>query len=319
MLKNTTSNLSTFTIFHAPTDIADVQMVDGIRTEVSRPFLTSFHFSSLVISANFHTPTDGCLMIEVQVYSAGKWSEFYKMGMLSRKFKSSFPEQKDDFARVCVDELLLNTSAEGYRFRLKFYGEVSLQLLTVTGVRQPFNYKEKQACRLPEADFCRDVIPLSQMEQDHPERRRICSPVALTMALKTLGYPADLSEVLPNVFDQHADIYGNWVFNVAVAADYGAQAWVQRFRSLEELKDFITPDCVVLASIAYQKGELSNAPLEKTAGHLVLVRGWKKGKVLVADPAAADSSTVLREYNANEFAAAWLNNKRGIAYVVRKK
>ena len=94
---------------------------------------------------------------------------------------------------------------------------------------------------------------------------------------------------------------------------------MRRFGALSELKDFVTPDSLVLASIAYERGELTGAAMERTAGHLVVVCGWENGAVCVADPAALKKQTVLRAYNAREFANAWLRHKRGAAYIVRKK
>ena len=84
-----------------------------------------------------------------------------------------------------------------------------------------------------------------------------------------------------------------------------------------ELQEFVTPDSFVIASIAFKKDELPGAPLEKTPGHLVLIRGYKDGQILVADPAAPDTPSVLRAYEAKAFARAWLQNKQGAAYVVR--
>ena len=75
----------------------------------------------------------------------------------------------------------------------------------------------------------------------------------------------------------------------------------------------------MLASIAYQKGELSNAAVPETPGHLVLLCGWKDGKIYVADPAAMQDTDVTRFYDAEEFARAWLVRKHGAAYIVRKR
>ena len=128
-----------------------------------------------------------------------------------------------------------------------------------------------------------------------------------------------LGTVLQSVFDQTVGIYGNWAFNTAAAGSLGMQSYVRRFSSLEELKDFVTPDSLVVASIAYKKGELDGAPMESTPGHLVLIRGWDKDKILAADPAASTEESVLRAYDARQFARAWLLNKQGAAYIVRRK
>ncbi len=308
-----------FNRFHSPKDAAQETFSGDIKIVTSGVFRTPFLFDRLVLSANFHTATDGCLLLEVQVQVGSEWSEFYKLGLLSGKFKTSFPAQKDGFGKVDTDELILAQPAQAYRYRLKFYGDAELLLLAAAIVRTPFVYDEKTAIHLPQEPHIEQVSPLSQMEQATPHKRRICSPSSLYMALNALGYVVPLEQILPRVFDQTADVYGNWLFNMAAAAEFGAEAFFRRFASLTELEEFVSQDSFVIASIAFKKDELPGAPLEKTPGHLVLIRGYKDGKVLVADPAAPTRTAVLREYDAKAFARAWLCNKQGAAYVVRRK
>ena len=308
-----------FNQFHSPKDVAQETFSGDIKVVTSAIFRTPFLFDRLVLSANFRTATDGCLLLEVQVQVGNNWSEFYKLGLLSGKFKTSFPVQKDGFGKVDTDELVLSQPAQAYRYRLKFYGDAELLLLAASVIRAPFAYDEKIAVRLPQEPNIQQVSPLSQMEQATPHKRRICSPSCLYMALNSLGYVVPLEQILPRVFDQTADVYGNWLFNMAAAAEFGAEAFFRRFASLAELKEFVTPDSFVIASIAFKKDELPGSPLEKTPGHLVLIRGYKNGQILTADPAAPTRATVLREYDAKSFARAWLCNKQGAAYVVRRK
>lgn len=312
------ARVSVFNQLHTPADSAEVISGD-IKTVTSGVFRAPFAFDKLTLSANFRTATDGCILLEVQVQAGATWSDFYKLGLLSGKFKTSFPPQQNEFGSVQTDELVLTRPAQAYRYRLKFYGDIELLLLAVSLVRTPFFYDEKSAARMPRGSFCQSVLPISQLEQNIPHKRRICSPTSLCMALTTLGYNAPLADILPRVFDQTADLYGNWLFNCAAAAQWGAQAFFRRFCALEELADFVTPDSCTIASIGFKKDELPGAPLEKTPGHLVLVRGWEKDQILVADPAAPQQGTVLRAYPAQAFARAWLQNKQGAAYIVRKK
>lgn len=307
-----------FNQFHSPKDVAEETFSGDIKTVTSGIFRTPFPFDRLVLSANFRTATDGCLLLAVQVQVGQTWSNFYKLGLLSGKFKTSFPAQKDTFGKVETDELVLFQPAQAYRYRLQFYGDAELLLLASSAVRAPFVYDEKTALRLPAEPNIQQVHPLSQMQQDTPHKRRICSPCSLYMALNSLGYVVPLQQILPRVFDQTADVYGNWLFNMAAAAEFGAQAFFRRFSSLLELQEFVTPDSFVIASIAFKKDELPGAPLEKTPGHLMLIRGYKDGQILVADPAAPDTPSVLRAYEAKAFARAWLQNKQGAAYVVRR-
>ncbi len=309
---------SVFNRFHLPAETAEEYTEAGIKTVLSSVIRPDFPFDKLVLSANFRTATDGCLLLEAQVQTQNTWSNFFKLALLSRKFKTSFPSQKNTFGQVETDQLVLSVSAQAYRYRLRFYGDVELLLLASSGVRAPFVYDEKSD-RLPSVPFRQQLFPISQMEQDIPHKRRICSPTSLCMALNALGYRVDLAHLLPRVFDQTADVYGNWVFNCAAAAELGAEAFFYRFTSLAELATKVTPDSCVIASIAFKKEKLPGAPLERTPGHLVLIRGWQPGHVLVADPAAPTADTVLRAYPAPAFAKAWLENKQGAAYIVRRK
>ena len=308
-----------YNITHTPSDAERVSETDGIRTEISVPFKAPYPFGSLVLSANYDAQEGDGLLLEVQVCAGGKWSDFYKLGMLTDKVKTGFPPQQTSFGRLETDELVLSAPAEAYRYRLKLMGRARLTFLAAALVRAPFEYDEKNASRLPLGSFEKEVEPLSQMELKHPDRRRVCSPVSLCMALRALGVNVPLEEVLHGVYDPNANIYGNWLFNTAYAGRQGVEAYVRRFGSLAELKDFVSEDSLTVASIAYEHGELGGAAIDRTPGHLVLVRGWQHGKVLTADPAASTRETVLRAYDAREFANAWLNHKKGVAYIVRKK
>ncbi len=308
-----------FNQLHSPAEPAETSLSGGIKTVLSPVFRTPFAFDKLVLSANFHTQTDGCLLLEAQVQVQHTWSDFFKLGLLSGKFKTSFPPQKNMFGQVETDQLVLSAPAQAYRYRLRLYGDMELQLLAASAVRTPFLYDEKAAGRLPHGTFCQTVEPMSQLAQNTPHKRRICSPTSLCMALHTLGYAVSLADFLPRVFDQTANIFGNWLFNCAAAGEQGAAAYFYRFATLAELAEYVTPASCVVASIAFKKDELPGAPLEKTLGHLVLVRGWENNQILVADPAAPTPETVLRAYPAQAFARAWLQHKQGAAYIVRKK
>lgn len=308
-----------FNHIHTSADVEQRSVADDIRTVLSRAQKAPFPFSSLVLSANLGVFFDGCLLVEVQVGDGKNWSPFFKLGMLSETFQQSFPEQSDEWGHVEVDELVLKKPAIYYRFRLRLEGEVPLRGIGVCGVHTSFCYREKKATRMPRGSFAAEVWPLSQREFFSPDKDRICSPTSLCMALRALGRNTAWGTVLQNVYDSAADIYGNWFFNTAYASQQGVDAYVWRFESLRELETHCTKDSLVVASVAYQEGELPNAAQAQTAGHLVLIRGYQDGKILVADPAGQTAAEVLRAYDAQPFARAWLKNKKGAAYLLRKR
>ena len=304
----------------SPSDIEARTFEDGVETATLRPVRVPVDFNSLMLSANVRAPSaDACVLLEAQVCVMNRWSGFFKLGLLGGNFYTSFPAQQDAFGRVCTDELVLSRAAQAYRCRVKCCGGAEVTLLAASAVETPFVYDEERACRLPAGERSITVWPCSQMVQNSPDKNRICSPTCVYMALKSLGLGVTLPQVLSRVYDQHADIYGNWLFNVAAAGAFGAETFFRRFGSLAELAEFVTPESLTVASIAFEEGELAGAPIARTEGHLVLVRGWQDGKVLAADPAAATEKEVLRAYDAREFARAWLRNKQGASYIVRMR
>ena len=316
--KKQSSNV--FNFIHSPADIAEETSLDGVRMLTSRVVEVPGKFSSLVFSLNVQIPADSYVLAEVQVRVGEKWSGYYKMGMFSPRLKTSFPPQKDDFGQVNIDELALAVAAQAYRFRLQISGHAKVFLVAMCGVKDPFVYDAKAAIHLPRKSVFYPLEPISQMAQKTVHRRRICSPTSLCMVLNRFEQKIALPDVMEGVYDHAADIYGNWLFNVAYAGEYPLlAAYVRRFSSLSELENFVTDDSCVLASIAFEENELPGASLAHTTGHFVVIQGWKNNQILVADPAAPTAETVCRAYGKEAFARAWLERKKGVSYIVRKK
>lgn len=308
------------TFFHRP--CRGYQLVgDGTgRVILSPVFATDVSFSSLVLSVDFASKGQDWLLSEVQICQDGQWSPFYKLAFYSQRVSHSFDTQEDAFASVCVDVLQLKKPAQAYRFRLTMHGEVLLPKVAVCLTDAHATY-DPCAALPPEGTRAVKVEPISQMRLAVSEKDqiRMCSPTSLTMALNALGIPADPLQTAAAVYDDKAAIYGNWTLNTAYACRRGAEAFVTRFQRISQLKDFVQKGSLVLASIAYKRGELTGAAIKQTSGHLVLICGWQDGKIRVADPASSATKDVIRYYQAEEFAHAWLVRKRGLAYLVRKK
>ena len=305
-----------FNLLHNASETKDVKWVDGVKIVLSDEITPPFPFSTLVLSVNYRTHTDGLLLLEAQVRRGKKWSRFYKLGLFSKDFQSSFPAQQDAFGHVETDFLVLEPAAEAFRYRLNLYGDMEVTLLA-SSVTNAFQSAPLEGAA--EGSFNARVEPISQLCVKHKDRRRICSPAALTMALNYFGAQTDVLRVMKEVFDPFAGIYGNWIFNTACAGLYGMESFVRRFASLRELPEFVNKNSLVLASVGYKKGELSHPAIAATPGHLVLITGYEKGTIWTADPAATTAGKVIRPYDAQEFARVWLKNKRGVSYIVRKK
>lgn len=301
----------------------------------------AFPFDRLVLSINAFLPPRSFFTAEVQVGTAdetGKpvWSRWYKIGKFTPNSASkSYGPQEDAFGSVSTDQLVLKKSARFCRFRVTLetgsplMPVLRLAALNFSDSKAP--YIETEAIKPLEETFPSKpawlnphrTLPVptrSQRVEVDLDADSICSPVSLGMTMEYFCAKLSNTEIAGRVYDTKADIFGNWFFNTAFAGSKGMYSFVEKFNSLAEAERAIALGYPVTASITYAKGELKNAPVDGTKGHLVVIRGFDaKGGVLVNDPAANTTKAVPRRYNRKQFAAAWLKNKKGLAYRVEQR
>ena len=290
-----------------------------------------FPFDELVASANCETPLDTAFEIEVQVRFPDSeppvWSPWFHMGRFEPSGRSASGEKTEEtFGKVEVDTLQLSKPADAFRYRLSLESrdpEVSpvLRLAAVVYTdrsgRAPSQASPPDARKNSHPAWGRElnVVKRSQMTEQATYARDICSPTSLAMALHYWKVPLTTAETVVAVVDTRAGIYGNWFFNVAFAGSKGLAAFVTRLNSMQELEAEIAGGRPVAVSISFGPGELDGAPLKKTRGHLLVVRGFdRRGNVIVNDPAAPQARSARRIYKREQFAKVWLGKKFGLAY-----
>jgi hypothetical protein len=167
----------------------------------------------------------------------------------------------------------------------------------------------------PAADAVRelDVPERSQYVDAFPAERGWCAPAATAMLIATCGIEAAVPEVAAGVFDAAYNGTGNWAFAVAYAGACGLAGAAAYLRDLVNLERLIAAGLPAAVSIAWEDGALPGAPLERSAGHIVVVRGFDaRGDVIVNDPA---QPAVRHVYPRAAFARAWLGHG-GVALLV---
>ena len=86
---------------------------------------------------------------------------------------------------------------------------------------------------------------------------------------------------------------------------------------IERIEKEIAAGRPVILSHSWKEGELTNAPIPKSSGHLIVVIGFaNNGDPIVLDPAAPPGE-VRRVYRRNELFHTWQNNASGIVYLFR--
>lgn len=156
---------------------------------------------------------------------------------------------------------------------------------------------------------------ISQMQAEQKIRSRICSPTALAMGLSKYPHPPSWHDTIEACYDPISKAYGSWPLAISWAGEHGVVAAVETFDNWRDAYHLLQQDIPLICSIRFTTDALHNAPLQKTAGHLVLLYGVEGNVVLVKDPAAPVHQEVDRRYQLDEFVDAWLS-RRGAAYVL---
>jgi hypothetical protein len=159
------------------------------------------------------------------------------------------------------------------------------------------------------------AVPVrTQMAEPDALRLRICSPTSVGMALEYLGCAVPTLVLAGEVFHAPTDRYGVWPAAVRAAAAHGVVGYLLRFPSWDAAAWCLGRGLPIVASVRFGPGELTNAPLADTTGHLVVITALDGDEVLVNDPAAPTLDSVARRYRRHEFARVWLD-RSGVGYI----
>ncbi|QIN77848.1 peptidase C39 family protein [Rubrobacter marinus] len=318
-----------------------------VSTFRSPVYETPFPFDTLVPSWSATTPAGTWIHLRFAVRSDGRWSPALDLGVWAsgteavRRSSARSEEAAAPAAwRVEVDTVrgtAPGTHADAYRFDLDLVSSTPGLLPTVREVSvlvsDSSRHGEDPGDPEPAPEARGRDLPVparSQMLFPHGGEAW-CSPTSLSMVMaywaqetgeRALDRP--VPEVADGVYDRAYRGWGNWPFNTAYAAALGLEARVGRLRSLAEAGGWVAAGVPLVVSVAWDNGvvgqELSGAPLARSDGHLLVIRGFApSGDVIVNDPAAPRDAGVARVYERGELSRAWLRNRGssgGIAYLV---
>lgn len=288
-------------------------------------------------------------------YKLGDWARDN-----SDSFKrTSTNDQSDTFGSVYTDTYVNTTDKKvnAYQVRVKLSGNDATKPRVYQVAAQTASAKtfEKVSRTDLKKTIDLQVPAFSQYthEGEYPEfgggGEAWCSPTSVAMVLKYYGtgpsqqdidaLPADVKfdangrkdgEVpyaALHTYDQAYEGTGNWAFNTTYAASYGLDSAVRVFDSLRDVEKEIKEGNPVVASIAWnntddkQDNDLPNAGVDKTAGHLMVIRGFtKEGDVIANDPATHNGNgDVRRVYDRTSFERQWINSSNATAYTFDRK
>ncbi|MCR9277417.1 MAG: C39 family peptidase [Pseudomonadaceae bacterium] len=250
-------------------------------------------------------PVDSCVRIEAQAQG----ETLILPAMPGSKDCELTPARS--WARVAVDclEILEDLSELRIRFFYllpqppeRYLATVSIRPLSLPAPTPQRAFRAPLHC----AGF-------SQMTLAPDVAQRCCSPVSLAMTLLPKHPSLDVRALVDECQHPASGMYGVWPMTTAAAARRGRLMSIEACSSFDPLLRALASGTPVITSVRFGPGELRDAPLERTDGHLVVVIGIENNTVICHDPAAPDHNSVLRRYDATEFSRAWLA-QRGATY-----
>jgi tetratricopeptide (TPR) repeat protein len=295
-----------------------------------------------VVIPSWHATTPPGTWIEVYLRARieQRWTRYYRMvrwdSALEQSQRCSFDAQSDADGSVETETLSLAVSVQVVQARVvlcststDIWPELhALQLcLSAQPQSQAGGERRNISSSPPQSAPTLNIPSFSQYQ--YPHGKEWCSPTALAMVLgywhtqtgddvlQPCATPESVPELIaPLVYDVNYGM-GNWSFNTACAVGFGLEAYVTRLLSVQQIARWIAAGVPVICSLAWKSGELENAPIPSSNGHLVVVVGVQaEGWVAVADPAGHDPTQVQRWYRAEQFMACWQRHSAGTVYLI---
>ena len=300
---------------------------------VSSEITTEFAFKSAIASWNATTPVGSWIEVQFRAKFEERWSKWYVLGIwaadTSTVTRHSVQDQKDADGTVGDDTFISpaeNSQPDAFQLKLRLFSADGKDLPCVRNASVAYSTSRPESVNTSAGnpalwDRCIDVPQFSQMV--YPDGGSVwCSPTSTSMVLSFLenykGEPAPrVHTAVDGVYDWIYDGHGNWPFNTAFASTFGYEGYVARFTSLAKAEEFIAAGVPVIMSIAWKKGDLTNADVDQTNGHLVVLVGFDaQGDLIVNDPASPANETVRRTYLRSEFEPLWLKASGGTVYLI---
>lgn len=311
----------------------------GLAEYTSPPIDSPFAFNEALLSWNIAVPAAAGVRIDMRVAAAtGEWSPWLYMGRWGDPPNPPDAADAGDRAqsfpggKVDVDYFVSPAPARWTRLQYRLQAvrtapgskiglrrvAITFSDTTATAVPQtPDGPRGKTQAAAPPKPGRLGVPFRSQKTDDDRLSGRLCSPTSLSMVLAHRGVDLPVGTVAKTAYDQDFDIYGNWPRNIQAAYALGVPGYLTRFSDWQQVERLIAAGQPIIVSVFVEKGQLRNAPYEKTSGHLIVIEGFDEhGDVLVNDPSVATAAEGQLVYRREDLTNVWLRSVEGTAYVL---
>lgn len=287
-----------------------------IESPAWRPRAGARHF---VPALSVLTAAECSVRLELSVAAGARWSAWVATASIGADRFEPLPPS--DGAVTCDIDVFTSTSVDGVRLRVRVRARDLAAVLAAPWLAtlsasdlDPSSAVAAPGAAVPAEAVRIDVAARSQVEEAATLRHRICSPTSVAMVLERWGRAVAPGTLAAEMFHPQLDLYGVWPAAIRAAARHGVAGYLLRFPDWSAAAWCLTAGLPIVASVRYQRGELTGAAIAETAGHLLVLTGYDGEAVLVNDPAAATRAEVRRRYRREELERVWLG-RTGVGYV----
>lgn len=283
---------------------------------IDAPFATN----NAVPSWNVDMPAGTGIRIEIRAVNGGSSTSWYEVARQGTTPLAKKRTKSDKKGYIDIDTLMLNARWPRIEYRTTLYSNTAgvtptLRLMSLC-----------YADTTTRIAFVAPPDPGVQVSLPVPWRSQywvpgiggvICGPTSMSMAEEFLGVNLPTETVAADCYDDYNKLYGNWPFICQAAAKRGLKAFGFRCNNQAALRAELEAGHPVILSVAWGAGELTNAPITSTGGHLILCVGYTaNGDYIINDPAGADSRWDHVIYNKTQMAHVWGYHGGGFCMVV---
>ena len=286
-------------------------------------------YSQLLFSWNAIRPTRGHLSFFIKARNAHtrKWGLWHRMIEWGSDVQRSFFSKSDGFTKYVHVRLETEPLQLADGFRIKIVGAKgaplsSLKSVAVTTINMR-DFQPEIANNILEklsSVLVKNVPKISQLSLDHPEKKRICSPISCAMVSQYITQRREDPAAFARAsFDAGLDSYGSWPFNMANLFERGKgkiRCYNTRLNSFCDVHRQLKKNLPVVVSV---RGRLDQAPRAYPHGHLLTIVGYDAHaeEVICHDPAKEGHNNVEQRYKLADFMRSWEASRR-LSYLVER-
>ncbi|MCC6546293.1 C39 family peptidase [Candidatus Sumerlaeota bacterium] len=321
----------------APIDARGIVPAETFKKSGDSEWLSSvitpaFAFDEMIYSWKLRIPDgEGFRMYLQFTFDDGSKTEWQYGGFWGKVKPFSGKREKPKFAEgsIDLDQVLLSKKATAFQIKVVSEGDTTLTAppsfhVITTDNKPTKELSEKFAVVRTAQAYSPKVMNLPLRKQkdskgvDTPDR---CQSAALATAMQFFGKPVNLEDVIAWTNDPEYDYPGIWPRTVGTAVQNGFDAYIDRFRTWDDVKATVDQNRIILISQTMPrkpKGYYTDPPYSHLGGHIVALNGWTEdGRIIVTDSALPrNDEGYMVQWLPQDLEKIWMEAKGGVGMVI---